>query len=114
MHETMIAQSIVEAILAEADKQSAKPVAAKISCGQLNPINDEVMNFAFEIAAKDTVCEGMSLQVVHIPLKANCEKCGERFEFDIYSPGCMYCGSTEINIEPDAPLLLEEIEFEDK
>ena len=114
MHETMIAQSIVDAISKEADKHNAKPVGAKISCGQLSPINDEVMNFAFEIAAKGTICEGLTLEVVHIPLKANCESCSRTFEFDIYSPGCMYCSGTNINIQPDAPLLLEEIEFEDK
>ena len=113
MHETMIAQGIVDAISKEAQKHNAKPVGAKISCGQLNPINDEVMNFAFEIAANGTVCEGVSLEIVHIPLKATCKSCGGGFEFDIYSPGCSACQSSDINIEPDAPLLLEEIEFED-
>jgi len=113
MHETMIAQSIVETIAKEAEKTGAKPIAARISCGQLNPINDEVLNFAFEIAARDTVCHGMKLQIVHIPLKASCKSCGRTFEFDIYSPGCDVCGSSDFGIEPDAPLLLEEIEFED-
>ena len=55
MHETIIAQSIVEAISKEAAKLDAKPTAAKISCGQLNPINDEVLNFAFEVPAKASV-----------------------------------------------------------
>ena len=114
MHETMIAQTIVEAISKEAAKHDAKPITAKISCGQLNPINDEVLNFAFEIAAKDTVCRDMKLAIVHILLKGKCKKCGETFDFDIYSPGCPACKSNDFGIEPDAPLLLEEIEFEDK
>jgi hydrogenase nickel incorporation protein HypA/HybF len=113
MHETMIAQGIVDAISKEAQKHNATPLSAKISCGQLNPINDEVLNFAFEIAAKGSVCEGISLEIVHIPLKATCKSCGECIEFDIYSPGCSACQSADIKIEPDAPLLLEEIEFED-
>ena len=33
MHEATIAQSVLEAISAEAKKQKAKPIAAKISCG---------------------------------------------------------------------------------
>ncbi len=114
MHETMIAQSIVEAISEEAAKLDAKPIGARISCGQLNPINDEVLNFAFEIAAKDSVCRGMKLQIVHIPLKGKCKNCGNTFDFDIYSGGCAACKSNEFDIKPDAPLLLEEIEFEDK
>ena len=39
MHETMVAQSLLNTILAEAQKQSAKPIEAKISCGMFNAIN---------------------------------------------------------------------------
>ena len=113
MHETMVAQSILSAVVAEAAKLDAKPVSAKISCGQLNPINDEVLNFAFEVAARGTLCEQMKLEVIHIPLTATCKRCGKKFDFDIYSPGCADCGSEDFKIAPDAPLLLEEIEFED-
>jgi len=113
MHETMVAQGILSAVSAEAAKLDAKPISAKISCGQLNPINDEVLNFAFEVAAKGTVCEQTKLQVVHIPLTATCKRCGKKFDFDIYSPACANCESEDFEIGPDAPLLLEEIEFED-
>ncbi len=114
MHETIVAQSIFDTIKVEAQKLGAKPINAKISCGQLNPINDEVLNFAFDIIAKDTICEGLKLEVVHIPLKSTCKKCGYTFNFDIYSPGCGKCRSEDFDIAPDAPLLLETIEFEDK
>ena len=113
MHETMVAQSIVETITTEAQKVNLKPTSAKISCGQLNPINDEVMNFAFEAATKGTVCEGMKLEVVHVPLKATCKSCGKTADFDIYSPECKDCKSSEFELAHDAPLLLEEIDFED-
>lgn len=43
MHETMIAESILAGISAEAAKIEAKPISAKISCGQLNHINDEIL-----------------------------------------------------------------------
>jgi hydrogenase nickel incorporation protein HypA/HybF len=81
MHEMMIAESLLAAILEEAKKQDAKPISAKISCGMLNPVNDEILCFAFEAAAKGTACEGMKLEIEH-------------------------------KAKPDAPLLLEEIEFE--
>ncbi len=113
MHETMVAQGILSAVSAQAVKLDAKPVSAKISCGQLNPINDEILCFAFEVAAKGTVCEGVKLEVVHIPLTATCKRCGKKFDFDIYSPACVDCGSEDFEIASDAPLLLEEIEFED-
>ena len=112
MHEMMVAQSILSTIRHEAAKVGAKPIRAKISCGQLNPINDEALNFAFEAAAKGTECEGMKIEVVHIPLKSTCKNCGNESDFDIYSSGCGKCQSTDFTIGSDAPLMLEQIELE--
>lgn len=91
----------------------AKPVSAIISCGQFNALNDEVMTFAFETAAAGTVCEGMVLKIKHIPLQATCNQCSLTFEFDIYNPHCPQCDCEDYGFLPDAPLLLEEIEFEE-
>jgi len=81
MHETMIAESLLATISDEAAKQNAKPISAKISCGMLSAVNDEILCFAFQAVAKGTPCEGMRLKIEH-------------------------------KAKPDAPLLLEEIEFE--
>ena len=112
MHETMVAESLLAAISAEAAKQNAKPVGAKISCGMLNALNDEILCFAFEAIAKGTACEGLKLEVEHKPMQGRCKKCTEIFEFEIMDPNCRKCGSENFELLPDAPLLLEEIELE--
>ncbi|HEV56618.1 MAG TPA: hydrogenase maturation nickel metallochaperone HypA [Phycisphaerales bacterium] len=114
MHETAVAQSVIETILAEMRKIDRRPVAARISCGQFNALNDEVMRFAFEVAAQDTPCRGMRLEIRHVPLQARCEGCGRAFAFNIQEACCPACGSEAFAFLPDAPLLLEEIEFEDE
>lgn len=114
MHETAVAESILQTILDYARSTGAKPLRAVVSCGQFNALNDEVMQFAFEAAAAGTAAQKMRLVIRHIPMKAACKKCRAVFEFDIYDPVCKTCGAAEFNFEPDAPLLLEEIEFEDK
>ncbi|MBN1816588.1 MAG: hydrogenase maturation nickel metallochaperone HypA [Sedimentisphaerales bacterium] len=114
MHETAVAQSIIETILVEADKIGKKPIWARISCGQFNALNDEAMQFALDVASQDTPCKGIVLEIRHIPLRASCKRCQNEFEFDIYSGTCPACGSSEFDFVPDAPLLLEEIEFEDE
>lgn len=113
MHETAVAESILHTIIEQAKQVDARPISAVISCGQFNAINDEVMGFAFEAAAAGTVCENMRLNIRHIPLRATCKKCDTTFEFDVYKPACSQCDSMEFDFEPDAPLLLETIEFED-
>ena len=99
-------------ISAEGEKRNARPVSAKVSCGMLNAINDEVLSFAFEAIAEGTVCEGMKLEVEHKPMRAKCKKCGASFDFEICRPGCAECESDQFDLSPDAPLLLETIEFE--
>ena len=112
MHETMVAQSLWQAILVEADKQGARPVGAKISCGMLNPVNDEILCFAFEAIAKGTACEGLKLEVEHKPMQGRCKDCDKAFEVELSHPACSVCGGEDFELLPSEPLLLEEIEFE--
>jgi len=111
MHETAIAESILVTIIEQAEKAKARPISARISCGQFNRINEEVMQFSFAAISEGTPCEGMWLDVRHIPLRATCKQCHAAFEFDVFDPVCKTCGSAEFSFLPDAPLLLEEIEL---
>ncbi len=112
MHETMVAESLLAAISAEAAKQNAKPVNARISCGMLNVINDEILCFAFEAISKGTPCEGMKLEIEHKPMQGRCKNCNESFDVELSQPGCPKCSGQDFELLPDAPLLLEEIEFQ--
>jgi len=112
MHETMVAQSLMAIIAEQAEKNNAKPVVAKISCGMLNPVNDEVLCFAFEAITKDTPYEGVKLQVEHKPIRAKCKNCGSNFDVELSLPECPECGAADFELLPDAPLILEEIEFQ--
>jgi len=112
MHETAVAQSLFAAIAAESAKQNAKPISAKVSCGILNAVNDEVLRFAFEAIATDTICQGLMLRIEHKPIQARCRKCGRQFDVDFDNPRCRGCSGEDFELLPDAPLILEEIEFE--
>lgn len=114
MHEAMIAENILDTILAQTKKKSGKVIRVAISCGQINAFNDEAMQFAFEAIAAETICQGAKLEIKHIPLKGTCRNCGGEFEFDLYNPQCPKCGKSDFSIGDDAPLLLEEIEFEEE
>jgi hydrogenase nickel incorporation protein HypA/HybF len=112
MHEITVAQNLLAQITDEAIKHNAKPVAAKISCGKLNTVNDEVLCFAFEAIAKDTLCREVKLEIEHKPLQAKCKDCNEYFYVEFTKPQCKKCESENFELLPDAPLILEEIEFE--
>ncbi|UCC98044.1 MAG: hydrogenase maturation nickel metallochaperone HypA [Phycisphaerales bacterium] len=112
MHETTVAQSLMEILSAEAAKQNAAPVSAKISCGTLNAVNDEILRFAFEALAKDTLCEGVELCIEHKPIRARCRSCSQDFDVEFSRPACSKCGGEDFDLLPDAPLVLEQIEFQ--
>jgi hydrogenase nickel incorporation protein HypA/HybF len=112
MHETMVAQNLLEAILAEAAKQKGRPVGAVVSCGVLNALNNEALCFAFEAIAKGTRCEGVKLEVEQKPMQGRCENCKENFSFDFNEPRCPRCKGEKFELMPDAPIILESIEFE--
>jgi hydrogenase nickel incorporation protein HypA/HybF len=112
MHETTVAESLMEIIAEQAKMNNAKPVTAKISCGTLNSINDEVLRFAFEAIAKDTPCEGVTLNIEHKPIRARCKNCDQIFDIELSRPECPKCGNDDFELQPDAPLILEEIEFQ--
>jgi len=113
MHETMIAESLLATISEEAAKQNAKPLSAKISCGTLNAVSDEILCFAFEAVAKGTLCEGMILQIEHKAIRGRCNSCDQIFDVELSHPRCPNCSGEDFELLPDAPLLLEEIEFRD-
>jgi hydrogenase nickel incorporation protein HypA/HybF len=112
MHETVVAQSLVETISQEARNRHARPIRAKMSCGMLNAVNDDAVSFAFEVIARGTPCEGMRLEIEHKPLQARCSVCERVFTVDMSGVQCPNCGALDVELLPDAPLLLEEIEFE--
>jgi hydrogenase nickel incorporation protein HypA/HybF len=112
MHETVVAQNLLDTILQESLQQEGRPVSAKISCGQLNAVNDETLIFAFEVIAEGTRCERMTLQIEHKSMQARCKACNEVHAIDMAEVRCPRCGRDDFELLPDAPLLLEEIAFE--
>lgn len=112
MHETAVAQGLIETILCEAERQGGRPIRAKMSCGTLNAVNDEVVRFAFEAIAEGTVCEGMILEIEHRPLQARCRTCDRPFTVSLSDARCPRCAGTDFELLPDTPLVLDEIEFE--
>ena len=111
MHEMMVAKNLLDMIKIEVIKRNVEPVKARISCGLLNCVNDETLVFAFNAIAKNTPCEGMVIEVEHKPMSGRCKNCTLIFEIKDYSSKCPNCGSEDFDLLPDAPLVLEEIEF---
>jgi hydrogenase nickel incorporation protein HypA/HybF len=99
MHELSIATSLVEVVREEAAKVSATMVTqVEVEIGTLSGVETEALQFAWELATKDSPAEG-SLLVIHaIQARARCRECGtESIREDFISP-CPSCGSFRFDI----------------
>jgi hydrogenase nickel insertion protein HypA len=76
MHETVIAQQVVRAVLAEMDQRGASSCKAiDIDLGQLEGLNPQELQAAFDLEAADTLLDGAILQVTLVPATAVCPSC---------------------------------------
>lgn len=114
MHEASVAQGVLEAIVHECEQRHVRPKNALISCGQLNALNNEAFALAFEAIAQGTLCEGLCIEIKHKPFGAICHACHQKFEIGLQTNACVHCGCDDFELLPDAPLLLETIEFEEQ
>ncbi len=84
MHETVIAQQIVQAVLDEMDRRGASACRTiDIEMGQLEGLSAEDLQAAFDLEAADTILEGAVLQVTTISATAVCPSCKAAKPFEL-------------------------------
>ena len=91
MHELPVVLDIVRVMEEEAEKSGFHKIdQIHLVIGELSSIVDESVQMYFEIAAKDSPCEGAKLIFEHRPAMLKCERCGMEFphEKSFTCPGC--------------------------
>jgi len=77
MHEFSIASSIVESVLAFAEKQrAARIVEVRLTIGEFTHIEQEQLRFCFQAITKDTVLEDSTLEIETSDAAVRCPHCG--------------------------------------
>lgn len=84
MHETVIAQQVVRAVLAEMDQRGASACKSiDIDLGQLEALDPKELQAAFDLEAADTIADGAVLVVSLVPTTAVCPSCKAAKPFDL-------------------------------
>ncbi len=114
MHEMGIAQSLLRAAEAEAQRHSgAKLVGIGLRLGELSGVNPEALRFSFEAIIEDTQHRNVTLQIEHSPRRHRCPNCGTTFTVANYVADCPSCGNVETIFEAGDELDVTYIELED-
>lgn len=84
MHETVIAQQVVRAVLAEMDARGASACrAVDIDLGELEGLDPRQLQGAFDLEAAGTLADGAVLQVSLRPATGVCPSCKAAKPFEL-------------------------------
>lgn len=113
MHELSVAQNIIETAIEYANSNGVgKVLEVSLEIGAISGVIPENLEFAWEIAVKETILEGSKLVINRIQAVAECQSCGKTFELsDIYGI-CPQCGKIEYKIISGKELKIKSIKVE--
>jgi hydrogenase nickel incorporation protein HypA/HybF len=93
MHEIGIANSILEAVRAEAERHPrATPRKVAVRIGELAAVDADALRFGFEVLTRDTELESLELEIEICPRRHRCYSCGAEFNVTDYEFQCPQCG----------------------
>lgn len=113
MHELSIALNIVDIASAEARKAGASRVIdLNIEVGSLSGVIVEALEFAMEVAVRDTMLSGARVAIHPINAQAKCRQCGAEFDVRDYFEECPECASLDLQITRGQELKLRSLNVE--
>ena len=113
MHELGIAQSVLEAVQAEAAKRNSKPVKVGLRIGELSAIDPDALRFSFEALTVETDVQSLELEIEFCPRRHRCLDCGTEFEIKNFVFNCPECRANRSECISGEELQLAYIELEE-
>ena len=96
MHELPITKSIFKCVNAKAIEAGAEKVTRVVlEVGELREFIEVFVQKYWDYVSAGTVCEGAKIELISLPAKARCEKCGCEYKIDtedLVNSVCPECG----------------------
>ena len=113
MHELSLADDVLRIVigqLREADLASVKVV--RVAIGEMMMVEKDTFTFAFDALKEDTPLKDSRIEIVNIPPKAVCGKCGASFQPEKFYPLCPQCGGQDYSIVEGNSMFVKEVEVD--
>jgi hydrogenase nickel incorporation protein HypA/HybF len=96
MHEMGIAEAVLDAVRAEAQRLACGHVyKVAVRIGELAGVAPDSLSFCFEALVKGTELEPLTLEIQYCPRQFQCRKCGRSFSAEIEGLPCPECGGED-------------------
>ena len=113
MHELSLAMSVKEIVEdAAAQNGSAKVNAVNIAVGEFSSVSIDALEFAMEVAKKDTCFENAEIIIKSIKTVLVCEECNSESVMEDFVFKCSACGSGKVIITAGDRMYVESIDIE--
>ena len=113
MHEFALTKSMLELVLAEANKAGAKRVGRiNLVIGELSGFVDRCVDTYFDSMSKGTIAEHAQLCFKTVPTTGRCRDCKEQLTLKETNWTCPACKSNNIQLIGGNELFVESIEVD--
>ncbi len=113
MHELSLTQNLIEIAEEHARRENAAVIkSVTIEIGALSGVIPEAVEFAFEACTRDTLADGATLEIHHIPALGCCQQCGQESEMESLLDNCPACGSYALDVLKGQEMSLVEMEID--
>jgi hydrogenase nickel incorporation protein HypA/HybF len=113
MHELVIVEGILNAVVPAAKEHDAKKILSiRLKIGELSGVVPSCIHEYFKVAARGTIAEGAEILIDNIPVGIRCKACGYTGELPKRHYRCPACGSADFRIESGREYYVDTIEAE--
>lgn len=110
MHELSLAQNIVDIVTEQCQKNLADKVTdVWLEIGVLSCVEQNALEFCFDMACKNTPAENCKLHFISVPAQAYCWQCAKTVEVHNYQDECPECGYALLQRQSGDELRIKEI-----
>jgi hydrogenase nickel incorporation protein HypA/HybF len=114
MHEMGIANSILEAVRAEARRFPGSHICkVGVRIGELAGVDPDSMSFCFDAMVRETDFEPLEIEIEYCSRRHQCRACQCIFPAPIEGARCPACGGTDSKFVAGDELELSYLEVED-
>ena len=111
MHEYSIVQSLLSRVQESTRAYDVSAVRAlRVRIGALSGVDPELLRTAYDLCIPGTFCEGASLQIIEVPARWRCPRCGQQGS-EGQALTCAACAVSLTLAEGDE-IVLEKIDLE--
>ena len=114
MHELSIANSILDAVRAEAARRpGARFLNVGVRVGELSGVEPDALSFSFDALVKNSDLQPLALEIERRPRCQRCPACGRVFRVHDYDITCPDCGEERTCCVSGDELEMTYLELED-